>query len=344
MKKILILSLVFLTSLSVDVQAGNPDRQGEAGAYELLLNPWARNSGLHGLVTGNVKGIESMRINVAGLAYTNKTELVFARTNYLQSSGVHLNAFGFSQRISKKGVFGIAIMSVDFGEIELTTTDQPEGIGANYKPTFFNLGVSYAHQFSERISGGMTIRLISESVSNVSSQGVAFDAGIQYRTGNLSLGISLRNVGTPMKFSGDGFAQPSEAPTGSNITLEYRAAKFELPSLLNIGAAYDFKMAEDKHRMTVMANFTSNSFSKDQYGLGLEYSFKDMFMARVGYKFEDGIFNNDKRTNVHTGLAAGLTVEVPLKKESETRLGIDYSYRATEPFSGTHSFGLRFAL
>lgn len=38
-----ILTLAF-SFIAVDsVQAGNPDRQGEAGAYELLLNPWARS-------------------------------------------------------------------------------------------------------------------------------------------------------------------------------------------------------------------------------------------------------------------------------------------------------------
>ena len=45
--------------------AGNPDRQGEAGAYELLMNPWARSAGLHSMGTSFVNGVEAMRLNVA---------------------------------------------------------------------------------------------------------------------------------------------------------------------------------------------------------------------------------------------------------------------------------------
>jgi hypothetical protein len=38
------------------VFAGNRDRSGQAGAGELLLNPWARSSGLFGLNAANVSG------------------------------------------------------------------------------------------------------------------------------------------------------------------------------------------------------------------------------------------------------------------------------------------------
>ena len=44
------------------LHAGNPDRQGEAGGYELLLNPWARNAGLHAMSTSFAYGVEAMQI------------------------------------------------------------------------------------------------------------------------------------------------------------------------------------------------------------------------------------------------------------------------------------------
>ena len=47
-----------------------------------------------------------------------------------------------------------------------------------------------------------------------------------------------------------------------------RVDAFELPSLLNIGGSYDFNYGTD-HRLTVAGNFTSNSFSKDQFGAEL---------------------------------------------------------------------------
>jgi len=95
--------------------------------------------------------------------------------------------------------------------------------------------------------------------------------------------------------------------------------------------------------------FASNSFNKDQEKIGLEYGFKSFLMVRAGYLFEKGISNNDDtkdpyRTNAFTGLSAGFTIEVPLNKEKGTTFGLDYSYRATNPFNGTHSIGLRMNL
>lgn len=37
-----VLSITALTNFQA--QAGNPDRQGEAGAYELTINPWGRSA------------------------------------------------------------------------------------------------------------------------------------------------------------------------------------------------------------------------------------------------------------------------------------------------------------
>ena len=58
MNKKILLS-VFLTLSFFSASAGNPDRQGEAGAYELLLNPWARTIGLHSMTTASVRGVEA---------------------------------------------------------------------------------------------------------------------------------------------------------------------------------------------------------------------------------------------------------------------------------------------
>jgi hypothetical protein len=65
---------------------------------------------------------------------------------------------------------------------------------------------------------------------------------------------------------------------------------------------------------------------------------------RGGYAFEKGTFKKADRTNAHTGAHAGLTVQVPVNKKKGSTIGIDYSYRASNPFQGTHSFGVRINL
>ena len=95
-----LITLVIIGMLIIpesSLYAGNKDRSGQAGATELLINPWARSSGWGNVSTANVNGLESMFINVAGLAFTNRTELVFSHTTYLKGSDINMFAFGFSQ-------------------------------------------------------------------------------------------------------------------------------------------------------------------------------------------------------------------------------------------------------
>ncbi len=343
---VLTLSIILGSSA---VFAGNEDRAGQAGATELLINPWTRSSGWGGMNFANVRGLESQFNNVAGLAFTKKTEVNFSHTNWLKGSDVKINAFGLSQKVGETGVLALGIMSMSFGDIQITTNDLPEGGIGTYKPQFLNIGLSYAKSFSNSIYGGITVRIISESSSDVKAQGVAFDAGIQYVTGsneakdNLKFGISLKNVGTPMKFSGDGLSFRGNPPVGTSYqqTIESRTEKFELPSLVNIGASYDFKLAE-LHKLTAVASFTSNSFTYDQFGLGVEYSFKELFSLRGGYLMEKDMNNTDRLT-AFTGLNGGVSLDIPLGKGGK-KIGIDYSYRSTEFYSGSHGLGVRLML
>ena len=347
------MAFCLLTFISPDVFAGNKDRAGQAGATELLINPWARSTGLHGMNCSRVLGVEAMRMNVAGLTFTKKTEILISSTLWLQGSGVNVNALGFAQKIGDNSVIGLNMTALTVGEIDVTTVEDPEGLtGGTFRPQFFNLGVAYARSFSNSIRVGLLLRIVSESIANVSASGIALDMGIQYVTGpkdNIRFGISLRNIGTPLKFSGDGLAEILTAPSasGHNLTVNQRSDKFELPTVLNLGASYDFYFSEaDKHRLSVMANFTSNAFSRDYIGGGLEYAFNEMFMVRGGYRYENGVTGDlgvNNRASAYTGFSGGVSVEVPFKKDGPA-LGIDYSYRHSNPFNGTHTIGVRINL
>jgi len=329
--------------------AGNPDRQGEAGGYELLLNPWARNAGLHAMTTSMASGVEAMQINIAGLSRLSKNEFVIAHTRLFDGTGITLNSLGYAQKMGESGAFGICLTAMDFGDIEVTTTGAPEGTGATYSPSFFNIGLSYSYTFDKKVSVGILLRGISENIADVGAFGVALDAGVQYVTGakdQFKFGTSLRNMGSPMKFSGEGLSFPTNNPQGNTqypITVSQRPAGFELPSMLNIGLSYDF-YAGDPNRITVIGNFTANSFSVDQLGAGVEYAFMEKFMVRAGYRYDLGVPNSDPKHNVYTGLCAGATIEVPTKKGGAGRFGIDYAYLATNPFSGTHNFSIRYKM
>ncbi len=66
-KNLYTLIILCFTFFATDSFAGNPDRQGESGAGELLFNPWAKSAGFHSMNTSFVGGVEAMRINPAGI-------------------------------------------------------------------------------------------------------------------------------------------------------------------------------------------------------------------------------------------------------------------------------------
>ena len=328
------LALLLAVSIANPAQAGNPDRSGSAGAGQLLILPWALSSGLAGANTAS---------NVAGLAFVNRTELAVCNQQYMVGTDIQLNSFGFVQAVGG-GHFGVSITSMTFGDIEITTEDLPEGgIGA-YRPTFSNIGISYAKAFSNTIYGGLTVRMISESISNIRANGVSFDAGIRYLAGDdgrLKFGISLRNVGAPMRYGGDGLtltATPQGAADG--LTIMQRSERFELPSLVNIGFGYEL-MRREGMKVLGMGQFTSNSFTRDQVAAGLELNLRDRFMLRAGYQYEDGIGGENSRTAM-TGPSAGLTVNFPTSDDGY--IGLHYGYRTTNPFDGIHSIGLNISM
>jgi len=343
-------AVVALLAISFNqIFAGNPQRAGQAGASELLINPWARTSGWGGANVAGVRGLEGIYSNVAGLAFTQKTELIFSNTQWLKTGNdavSNISSFGFSQKVGEAGVLGFSVMSMDFGDIEITTVELPDGGIGTYSPKFMNMAVSYARIFSNSIYGGVTIKIISEEISNVGANGVALDAGIQYVTGdrdNMKFGISLKNVGPRMSFTGDGLSFRGIVGDDDDykMTVEQRSSELELPALLNIGVSYDINAR--RHRITGAGTFTSNSFQKDQYRFGGEYSYREMFMVRMGYTYEEGIRTPSTRTTALRGPSGGFTIELPMGDNGST-FGLDYSYRHTDPFQGSHTIGARINL
>ncbi len=343
---------VLLLSASTSF-AGNEDRAGEAGASELLINPWGRSSGWGGANTASATGVEAMNLNIAGLAYTQGTELVFTNTSWLGGSDISINSFGLAKKMGESGgVLGLSVMSMSFGELDITTVENPDGGLGTFKPNYLNIGAAYSKNFSNTISGGVVVKLISESISNVNANGVAIDAGVNYVTGDndrLKFGIALRNVGPTVKYSGNGLSTRFDVPNeDKELTVNQRSNDFELPSLVNIGLSYDFYLGGDsastevatEHRLTAAGTFTSNSFTSDQVRIGLEYSFREMFMLRGGYVYENDVNDEELTRTTTAGPTFGATIEVPVGKAG-TKFGIDYSYRVTRTFDGTNAIGVK---
>ncbi len=329
---------------SFAVNAGNEDRVGSAGASHMLVNPWARSTAIGNAGISCVNGLEASFINIAGLAFTERTQIKFNYTNWMGSAGIALNSAGISQRVSESDVIAVSIQAMSFGDIPITTVANPEGNIGFFSPRANIFNVGYARTFSSSIYGGINIKVISENISNLRATGMAIDAGIRYVTGEqdqIKFGIALKNVGPVMRYKGDGLAnQINYVSTGDIATLEQRSATYELPSLLAIGGSYDF-IINEKHKVNLALGFVANSFSSDQYSLGLDYGFsaeKVAFNLRGGYVYENNLWSPENRSNALIGPTAGFSVDA-LVGESKSALGIEYAARFAGVFGIIHTIG-----
>jgi hypothetical protein len=340
-KKLIVgaLAIIMVSPLT----AGNNDRSGSSGSSQLLMLPWARTGSLAGSNLASVSGMEAMAFNVAGLALTEKIDIGYGNVQYMGGSGIAVNTLGMGFRIAEStNIIGVNVFYVNYGDIDITTEEFPAGGVGKYKPNFLTIGLSFAKEFSNSIYGGITVKMISESISNVSAFGFSLDAGIDYITGpkrNFKFGISLRNVGPSMKFKGDGLDIQGTVQNGSSVvTLQELSQGYQLPAQMGLGINYDWYIS-DNHIIGFDFTFLANSFTKDNFNFGIGYSYKRIVNINFGYMLESGINNDVDRNTVYTGPAMGVNFNIPLGKK--LNLGLDYAYRTTNPFSGFHQFGIR---
>ena len=386
MKNIIkIVTIIFSLSLIVSSYqslAGNSDRSGQAGAQHLLIDPWARTNGWGGASVAEVRGLESIFTNVAGIATLNKTEVGITRTQYLAGSGagISINAFGLIQALARTdketgikrslGTLGISVFNMNFGDIPVTTVEQPDGTSAIFSPKLNYIGLHYAYEFNQYVKGGVGIKIVNESISDLVSTGVAIDAGIQYVTGffeNFRIGVTMKNLGLPTYYQGDGISlRANPVHSDVELTLETRSAEAVLPACLVLGASYDFLFfgeeyagrsreelrdealtGEDAiHRITLAGAFIANAYSNDIFALGVEYGFRKYAMFRVGYSYEPGQFKLETAKTFYAGPSVGATFGIPMtsQKDKGSILYLDYGYRFTNRWGGNHYIGLKLAL
>jgi hypothetical protein len=264
--------------------AGNPERQGQAGAAQLTINGWARSSGMGWANGGKVSGTEAMYMNVAGLdRIKNTTEMSFSRTEWLMGSGIAINNAGFAQKVGESGTFGISVMQYSIKPIEITTEQNPYGGIGTFRVNMTNIGLAYSKSFSSNISAGIMARMVSEGIPDAQASGVSLDAGVQYVTtlrpvrgsmkkDDFRFGISMKNIGPDMQHSGDGLSYKAILDNGTfSKTVQVKVDNIKLPALLNIAASYDVKLDADPNqydnKLTLGFGFTNFAFSANQLTL-----------------------------------------------------------------------------
>lgn len=334
----LVLGCVLLWSSAA--MAGNPQRVGQSGASELLINPWARSGGWDAVNVANVSGLDAMYVNIAGTALKDGLDVGFTNTQWLVDADVTINSGGLVQQVGSNGALSVSFSVMDYGEWDISREDDPDGVLGTISPSTAMIGLGYAQAFLRNIYGGIRLNLYSTNSDNLQVSALSIDAGIQYisRSEDLKIGITLKNVGAAVSYRGDGLSITLPVPQGGfSQAFDNRSAEFELPAALSLGGSYDFNFSDQ--RFTLAAAFRSNSFESDQYIFGAEYSIKDDLVALRGsytaYNSRDIISD----VNVIGNISAGISVKVPLSENATKFLDLSYAYRTTDIMGGIHYFG-----
>jgi hypothetical protein len=316
-------------------------RVGAVAAPELLIPVGARDMALGGSSISTTRGVEAMYWNVAGLGkMEGGAEAMFSSMSYIADINVVYGAVG--GKFGSFGNVGFTIKSLSFGDIPLTTQDDPENTaGRYYSPTFVTISGSYARALTDAITVGFGLKLISEKIDRVSSSGFAFDFGVQYDgvvgVKGLNLGLAVKNIGPQMTFDGPGLYRKATDVSGDRPQEYYlvQAAGFELPALVEIGLSYDYKLDENFNAL-VSGSFSNDNLYFDSYNAGLElgYSMEGLrLFGRGGYS----AIPQNSDNNIY-GATFGAGIEYNL---GGANVVLDYGYRTVKYFDANQVFSVK---
>lgn len=337
MKKTLLMSLALVIVLSAMLLAGSEDRIGTAGAQELRIPVGSRGSAMGGAQVATAQGAEALFWNPAGAVGAGTTEAMFSHLQYfadmnLEYAAVKTNIEGF-------GTIGASVKVLAVGDILKTTWADQQGAGDEYfNPTFSVIGLTYARQFTDRVSFGATGYFLNERVEQVSAHGMAFDFGFTYIPNyrGLKFGVVVKNLGPEMSFDGANFGNsvipPESNPQSISKDLRSQSAAFDMPSSLQFGAAWNpLQRPNEKNNIELSTVFQSNNYSQDEFRGGFEYSYSDMFFLRGGYA-------GSSQTEYIYGPSFGAGIKMHW---GATMVTFDYSWQKTEYFDDNQYFTVK---
>ena len=210
----------------------------------------------------------------------------------------------FVRAYKERASWGVSAQYMAYGEIkETNAANQQTG---TFSPKDLALAGSFAYLLSNRISGGITTRLISSTIGSYSSMAVAVDLGLNYQDPERGWSVSAvaRNLGGQVKAYDDEFEripldllvgvsrQLPNAPFTLHATLSRLnnwdqafikhltiGADVRLGESLFVSAGYNFRRASDM-KISESGDTSSNHGAGLSLGGGLEL---ERFKLHVGY-------------------------------------------------------------
>lgn len=242
----------------------------------LSMGVGARALGMGDAYTAVADDASAVYWNTAGLSRVKSGQLGLTYDKWFVDTMFGQIQFAYPLSV---GTIGADIIYLNTGSLM--------GMDDSGHPTqalnLYNIGgcVGYGISLTESISVGVALKLISQSTGNLSSSGIAADAGFLFKTGIFAAGLNLQNIGSS---SGSGYS---------------------LPTNIKVGIAV--KPIDERSHGLLLA-LDTQYILKDSVSLsaGVEYLYDKMFALRLGYKT---IFGNPDLEGI-TGISGGVGVKL----------------------------------
>ena len=264
------------------IEPSDIKRVGLSGWQFLKINGDARQAAMGGAFTALSYGDATDIFNNPA-ALTDVSNLSVSLNKFTWIADIGYQSAAVAKKIGNLGVFGLSVVSVNFGDMDETLNSPIAGenrteaviTGNTFTAGDLAVGLSYARRVTDRLSIGGNIRWIQEKIADVNMNNVSIDFGTIYYTGFKSLRIAMvaRNFG------------PDAHLVGWSEEYQTEAMDVRMPLDFRVGAAMDFLNAEGSpHLLTVSVEATHPNDGPEKINTGAEYTLGDILTLRGGYR------------------------------------------------------------
>lgn len=274
---VILTTFYFLLTSSSIYGAFSKGDAGSSGVQFLKMGAGARYNGMGGIGVGVSGDASSVYWNVAGLSMLEGASLSIMHAIWFEDIGY--TYAGYGQPIENVGVIGIGLQYLSYGSIK--GADDNGVIGSNFSPTDMSMTVGYSSKVGDEVSLGVGVKYISSKIKE-SGSAFAGDVGLLYKPmeSEMSIGISVQNVGSEIKYVEEGDS---------------------LPMVIRIGGGYNIQ--ED---WLIGLEVTSPNDNSLSVGVGSEYKYlaseETSIVGRVGYNTRTKDIGGLKGLSIGAGL------------------------------------------
>jgi hypothetical protein len=332
---------------------------GTSSAEFLLLGASARGSALGGAYAALATDISALYYNPAGVAQLDRAGAMVSTYSYVDATRYTWAGLAFPVSGGAR-TFGFQLGSFGFSDQPVYTVEQPDGTGETYGVAQLFVGATYAQNFSDRFSAGVTAKVISDRLGDVKGTAFAVDFGTSFHVSTAGRPIRasfvIQNLGTTMKYSGSplsvGVPRPP-VPGQVDVPQDpqpaaYRVKDFGLPVLFRVGLALD-AISSQQARFTLLSEVNQPNNNKAGFEVGGEFALSDI--AKSGFFVAGrGSWTYQPANNIDVGTQAGFATALSSKesrqgiaagfgvgyKRGAFGAGFDYAWRNLGPLGNTN--------